>query len=148
MDAKVKFQMLRGNKSEEDKKKDPPIIVNLVEGNFAPVYSQGRCGNCYAYAQVDGLNIHNLVKKRNIPRLSIQQLTDCSSDPNLMPHNWGCDGGLFHISNIFMLKTGLNSMMAYPFNIETITEGTNAKCSEVKKKEPTFKISYWHDIWT
>lgn len=57
------------------------------------VYNQGVCGNCYAFATVEGVNMFNRIWKPTRPRLSIEEVTDCTNNPNLPYQNYGCNGG-------------------------------------------------------
>ena len=116
----------------------------MLEDIYAPIYDQGVCGNCYAYTTVDGLNLHNKIRGNKVPRLSIQQLTECSSNSSLKLYNFGCQGGKFHISLLYMAKSGLNKMKDYPTRIETLTEGKLGECEQLDKK--VFKVDYWYNL--
>lgn len=56
----------------------------------------------------------------SVPKLSIQQLTDCSNNPSLARKNDGCQGGNPGTAMWYISVYGLVSMEAYPLNLNTI----------------------------
>jgi C1A family cysteine protease len=67
-------------------------FVDLRNHFTTPIYSQGNCGNCYAYATVDSVNMLQQRDRTAVPPLSIQHLTDCSKVEGKY-NNFGCQGG-------------------------------------------------------
>lgn len=81
-----------------------------------------------------------------IPPLSIQQLTDCSNNPNLRYHNFGCNGGNLQITMWYIARYGLVSQSNYPLNNLTYMTGQSQPC--ISTNAPTFKIEGWYSPQT
>lgn len=95
------------------------------------IYNQGQCGNCYAFASVETVDCYYAIRNVSVPKLSIQQLTDCSSNPALGNYNNGCLGGSPSVAMWYIAVYGLVSMAAYPLNPATIINGTTEPCRDV-----------------
>lgn len=101
--------------------------------------NQGACGNCYAYATVDAINM--FFRKMNInsqAQLSIQQLTDCSKNLIGAGFNNGCNGGWYYASYIYAAVIGLTTESYYPYSFNTINSGLEQICRS--SNGPVFKI--------
>lgn len=103
-----------------------------------PVLNQGQCGNCYAYASTDTVNIFNLKVGNRFPLVSPQHLTECS----IGVENQGCNGGWFYDSMRFQISKGLYSLNDYPMNPATLTSGTVPPCRTIAKPKYYIKNAY------
>ncbi len=69
--------------------------VDLTISFGTPVQNQGKCGNCYAFATTDVVDILNKVGGKKKQAVSPQHLTDCSKYYYI---NNGCYGGSIYVS--------------------------------------------------
>lgn len=76
-----------------------------------PVHDQGKCGNCYAIAVIDSVDMRARGQSKGWPLLSDQELTDCSN--GIFP-NQGCNGGNIYVSNDFLIRRGVHAASLYP----------------------------------
>jgi hypothetical protein len=118
------------------------VNVDLSQRYVTPVYNQGACGNCYAYAITGSID---LVNRRNygnsIPILSPQDLTDCSTKVGVFGHrNLGCSGGSLYISIEYARIRGVNYLYYYPISGETFYNAVIQPCRSVG---PKFRIRSW-----
>lgn len=71
----------------------PPSVDWAAEGLITPVKDQhvngSKCGCCFAFAGVAGVEAANTLYSGELTTLSEQQIVDCD------PYDWGCDGGSF-----------------------------------------------------
>lgn len=103
-----------------------------------PVAYQGQCGNCYAYASTDTVNIFNLKVGNRYPLVSPQHLTECS----IGAENKGCNGGWFYDSMRFQISYGLYSLNDYPINPVTVNSKVVPPCRKIAKPKYTIKNAY------
>ncbi|KAA8533237.1 hypothetical protein F0562_033230 [Nyssa sinensis] len=93
--SKVKhYRMFRGSRGgtggfmHEKTDNLPPSIDWRKKGAVTGVKDQGKCGSCWAFSTVVGVEGINQIKTNELISLSEQELVDCESD------NQGCNGGL------------------------------------------------------
>lgn len=102
--------------------------------------NQGACGNCYAYATVDAINMfYRRMGVNNGAQLSVQQLTDCSKNYLGAAQNNGCQGGWFLASYLYVLNKGLTTESYYQYSYNTIYYGTEQLCRQ--SNGPVYKIA-------
>lgn len=107
----IQIQQRHSSQENEDNTKNmsPPTILDwrLVSNKISPVYDQGNCGSCWAFATTATVESSVAIqKKNNVVKLSEQQLLDCSSN------RFGCNGGYLKKSFDYVKFFGL-----YPYNI-------------------------------
>lgn len=104
-------------------------------GYVSPAQFQGSCGCCYAFATSSLIESHYAIKlnlTNKVPKLSKQQIVDCSRDFG----NFGCEGGFFEGTFKYIVAAnGLDRESSYPYNA---VEGD--KC-RFKKSEVAVKIT-------
>jgi len=120
--------------------------VDLTLYVTSTVYNQNICGNCYAFGTVDGINMRNKLAGRSTPALSIEQLTDCSSNMSLAYINYGCNGGYLDNAMWYVAAYGLYAQSVYPLNTLTYASGVAQPCHSVSSTR--YYISGWYDIGT
>lgn len=120
------------------------VYSNDLSGLSPTVYDQRRCGNCYAFATVEGVNLRNRVVGRSVPNLSIEQMTSCSKYSNAAYQNMGCNGGYLSSSLYYITYYGLNSLASYPLNPVTYSTGVAQPCYSVNSAR--YKIPGWYNI--
>ena len=119
------------------------VNVDLSQIYVTPVYNQGNCGNCYAYATTGSID---LVNRRNygsnIPLLSPQDMTDCSTQIGVWGYkNMGCSGGSIYISMEYARVNGINSLGQYPLSYDTVYNSIVQPCRSIG---PKYRISSWY----
>lgn len=121
--------------------------VNLTISYGTYVKHQGQCGNCYAYATVDAINMFfRKMKINSNAQLSIQQLTDCSKNYLGAGLNNGCKGGWYLASYIYAMNVGLTTEIIYPYSFNALNYGIEQPCRS--SNGPVYKIykpSYFND---
>lgn len=115
------------------------LVIDLSAAD-PTIYNQGVCGNCYAFATVEGVNMYNSIWKPSVPKLSIQQVTDCTNNPNLPYPNNGCNGGVPEYVLWYIAVYGLVSQAAYPLNPITYQTGQAQPCKKVSPNNPRYTI--------
>jgi len=84
--------------------------VNWVtQGKVNAVQNQGQCGSCWAFATVAAVETAYAIKNGSLPKLSEQQLVDCST------RNYGCGGGWPGTAFQYLQSKSLNSESGYPY---------------------------------
>ncbi|PIN26387.1 Cysteine proteinase Cathepsin L [Handroanthus impetiginosus] len=88
----------------------PASVDWRKQGAVTGVKNQGRCGSCWAFSTVVGVEGINKIKTGNLVSLSEQELVDCEKD------NEGCNGGLMENAYEFIKKEGgLTTEDIYPY---------------------------------
>lgn len=93
--------------------------INITEFNWAnlgavnSVVNQGNCGSCYAITSVGALEAQVFRKTGNLPRLSIQQVIDCS----VTYGNDGCNWGNYGNAYAYIKDNGIANGTDYRFRI-------------------------------
>ncbi|DBA05153.1 TPA: hypothetical protein N0F65_005003 [Lagenidium giganteum] len=93
---------------------------------IAPVKSQGRCGNCWAFGTTAGAESFYCLKKNNgsLVVMSEQDLTSCD------PTNQGCNGGWGEYALRFISKRGICTQAEYPY-----TSGVTQESGECLRQQ-------------
>lgn len=118
--------------------------VDLRVKYGTPVRSQGGyCGNCYAYATIDAIEMfYRRMGINSGVSLSIQQLTDCSKNLLGRGLNYGCKGGWFLESYIYVSYYGLTNAQSYPISYSSYYQGLEQPCRSTygpyKIAKPTY----------
>ncbi|CAI9093065.1 OLC1v1028471C1 [Oldenlandia corymbosa var. corymbosa] len=133
--SKIKhFRMLKGSRSETGfmhaNTENPPASVDWrKQGAVTGVKNQGKCGSCWAFSTVVGVEGINKLKTGQLVSLSEQELVDCERD------NEGCNGGLMENAYEFIKKSGgITTERMYPY---TARDG---HCDLAKMNAPVVTI--------
>ncbi|KAA8529670.1 hypothetical protein F0562_034230 [Nyssa sinensis] len=134
--SKVKhYRMLRGSRGgtggfiHEKTGNLPPSIDWRKKGAVTGVKDQGKCGSCWAFSTIVGVEGVNQIKTKELISLSEQELIDCESD------NQGCNGGLMENAYEFIKQNGgITTEGLYPY------EATDGNCDASKMNSPVVMI--------
>ena len=114
----------------------PDSVDWRKKGAVNPVRNQGRCGSCWAFAAVVGLEGAYYKSKGKLIQLSEQQLVDCSVSYG----NHGCNGGLMDYAFEYIeVSGGLASQSDYPYT------GKDGTC-QTDVPQIKFKVSDYVDV--
>ncbi|XP_024994553.1 vignain-like [Cynara cardunculus var. scolymus] len=140
-DSKIlHFRMLQGERRRtpfmHEKTSDPPPSIDWRKnGAVNPVKNQGRCGSCWAFSTIVGVEGINKIKTNKLVSLSEQELVDCESD------NQGCDGGLMENAYKFIEENGgVTTEQIYPYFAQ------DGKCDTSKRNSPIVKIDGFETV--
>lgn len=107
----------------------PPSVDWRKQGAVTPVKDQGKCGSCWAFSTIVGVEGINKIKTNELTSLSEQELVDCESD------NQGCDGGLMENALEFIKQSGgVTTESLYPYRAR------DGNCDASKMNAPVVKI--------
>ncbi|XP_031125274.1 vignain-like [Ipomoea triloba] len=107
----------------------PTSIDWRTNGAVTPIKNQGKCGSCWAFSTVVGVEGINMIKTGQLLSLSEQELVDCEKD------NEGCNGGLMENAFEFIEKEGgITTEILYPY----IAKDEN--CDSSKMNAPVVMI--------
>ncbi|VFQ87675.1 unnamed protein product [Cuscuta campestris] len=113
----------------------PTSVDWRTKGAVTPIKNQGKCGSCWAFSTVVGVEGINKIKTGQLVSLSEQELVDCEKD------NDGCDGGLMDKAYEFIKKKGgITTERQYPY----IARGE--KCDSSKMNTPIVTIDGHENI--
>lgn len=142
-DSKIlHFRMLKGDRQRtpfmhEKTSNPPPSIDWRKNGVVNPIKNQGRCGSCWAFSTIVGVEGINKIKTNQLVSLSEQELVDCESDNN------GCDGGLMENAYEYIKETGgVTTEQIYPYF------GRDGRCDITKRNSPVVKIDGFENVPT
>lgn len=95
--------------SDIDAKDAPDAVDWSRQGALTPVKDQGRCGGCWAFSTVEGVEsaVWKATGRLPVP-LSTEQLIDCEH------RDLGCNGGDIPEAVRYLEKNGLDSNADYP----------------------------------
>lgn len=130
LDTIEQFRLARLLDSSADDDDNTPKEIDWREkGVVNPVYNQGRCGSCWAWASASAVESAWAIKTGTLYQGSVQQFMDCSKNGN-----YGCNGGF--MSNAYhWLKNsgGLCTYNNYPYRAQSSPYDTCRSCSAVMK---------------
>ncbi|XP_059657794.1 vignain-like [Cornus florida] len=134
--SKVKhYRMLRGSKAgtggfmHEKTDNLPPSVDWRKKGAVTGVKDQGKCGSCWAFSTIVGVEGINQIKTKELVSLSEQELVDCESD------NQGCNGGLMENAYEFIKQNGgITAEKIYPY------KARDGNCDASKMNSPVVMI--------
>ncbi|VFQ93228.1 unnamed protein product [Cuscuta campestris] len=113
----------------------PTSVDWRTKGAVTPIKNQGKCGSCWAFSTIVGVEGINKIKTGQLVSLSEQELVDCEKD------NDGCDGGLMDKAYEFIKKKGgITTERQYPY----IARGE--KCDSSKMNAPIVTIDGHENI--
>ncbi|KAL2547081.1 KDEL-tailed cysteine endopeptidase CEP1 [Forsythia ovata] len=127
-------RMLRGSRARtgfmHEKTENLPASVDWrKQGAVTGVKDQGKCGSCWAFSAVVGVEGINKIKTGQLVSLSEQELVDCEKD------NEGCNGGLMEQAFEFIKKQGgLTTERIYPYRAR------DGNCDSGKMNSPVVMI--------
>lgn len=93
---------------------DPTNLTQFDWANLGAVnavLNQGNCGSCYALTAVGALEGQIFRKTAVLPRLSIQQIIDCTGSYG----NYGCDWGNYGNAFQYIKDNGIANGVDYKF---------------------------------
>lgn len=85
----------------------------MDEGYVNDVPYQGRCGSCWAFAAIGVLEGQVFKKSGKLPKLSVQQLIDCSKVSPWSTN--GCKNGVVRSAFNYINSVGVASEFSYPY---------------------------------
>ncbi|KAK4488798.1 hypothetical protein RD792_004587 [Penstemon davidsonii] len=139
--SKIKhYRMLRGDRAKtgfvHGKTEDlPPSVDWRKQGAVTGVKNQGKCGSCWAFSTVVGVEGINKIKTGKLVSLSEQELVDCEKD------NEGCNGGLMESAYEFIKKHGgLTTENLYPYKAK------DGNCDATKMNAPAVMIDAHENV--
>ncbi|KAL7607704.1 vignain [Lactuca sativa] len=140
-DSKIQhFRALKGERRttpfRHEKTTDPPPSIDWRQyGAVNPVKNQGRCGSCWAFSTIVGVEGINKIKTNTLVSLSEQELVDCNSD------NHGCEGGFMEDAYEYIKETGgVTTEQIYPYFAR------NGLCDISKRNSPVVKIDGFENV--
>ncbi|KAL3835629.1 hypothetical protein ACJIZ3_010365 [Penstemon smallii] len=139
--SKIKhYRMLHGDRAKtgfvHEKTEDlPPSVDWRKQGAVTGVKNQGKCGSCWAFSTVVGVEGINKIKTGKLVSLSEQELVDCEKD------NEGCKGGLMESAYEFIKKHGgLTTENLYPYKAK------DGNCDATKMNAPAVMIDAHENV--
>lgn len=114
-------------------------------GKVSPIQLQGECGSCWAFASVATLEskiaIDKNLSKKNIPKLSEQQLVSCSKNGN-----FGCRGGM--PKTAFAWYKTNNAAFEKDYTYTSGTTKMTESCKPQGKAKKTIKVKDYTQVMT
>ncbi|KAE9454685.1 hypothetical protein C3L33_13427, partial [Rhododendron williamsianum] len=135
------FRMFRGEQGGtgrfmHEKTENLPASVDWrKKGAVTGVKNQGRCGSCWAFSAVVGVEGINKIKTNQLVSLSEQELVDCATD------NEGCNGGMMENAFEFIKNNGgLTTESIYPYSAR------DGNCDSSKMNSPVVMIDGYESV--
>lgn len=125
------------------------ILLDLrKQVNMIVRFKGYECNNAYAYAAADLVDMLGLLRNLGRPPISPQEITDCSSDKQLMQQysNEGCYNGLLNNSLYYIQKYGVFESDTYPTSSGSLRRGENQTCKTMPsngKYSRKYRIYNW-----
>jgi len=104
----------------------PDSIDWRTQGVVTAVKDQGGCGSCWGFAAAETLESYWAIAHSEFGDLSIQQILDCTSNPQHCGGTGGCGGGTAEVAYASIIKAGgLMSEWTYSYQSHS---GLDFKC--------------------
>ncbi|WOL01410.1 hypothetical protein Cni_G10126 [Canna indica] len=114
----------------------PPAMDWRQKGAVTGVKNQGKCGSCWAFSTIVGVEGINQIRTKKLISLSEQELVDCDTATNK-----GCDGGLMDVAYDFIQRNGgITTEENYPYVAQ------QRDCNVAKKKSNVVVIDGHEDV--
>ncbi|KAJ2943499.1 hypothetical protein O0L34_g16606 [Tuta absoluta] len=94
---------------------------------FNPAKDQGKCGSCWAFSAIGGVEAAYAIKHKQLVGLSEQQLVDCDG------YNAGCHGGFMNVALDYLKEVG-GSMLESDYPYKAVEDNCTFDLSKVKVK--------------
>merc|ERR1712166_865760 len=108
-----------------------------VDGVVTPVKDQGGCGSCWAFSAAETLESHLAIATGEAaPKLSPQQIVDCSPNPDHCGGTGGCDGSTQPLAFDYTKTAGITTEADYSYTAQTGT------CQTSKIKPAAYNSGY------
>jgi len=107
------------------------------DGVVTPVKDQGGCGSCWAFSAAETLESHLAIATGEAaPKLSPQQIVDCSPNPDHCGGTGGCDGSTQPLAFDYTKTAGITTEADYSYTAQTGT------CQTSKIKPAAYNSGY------
>jgi len=94
----------------------PPQIDWRGAGVITAVKNQGLCGSCWAFSATESVESYTALATQQLQDLSIQQILDCTLNPNQCGGTGGCGGATYELAwQTVINQGGLASEWTYPY---------------------------------
>jgi cathepsin L len=96
---------------------DYPPQLDWRDANIiTAVKNQGQCGSCWAFSAVESVESYTALATNQLQDLSIQEILDCTTNPNQCGGTGGCGGATYELAwQTVMTLGGLASEWTYPY---------------------------------
>jgi len=90
------------------------------KGVVTKVKNQGQCGGCWAFSSTESLESHLAIATgQPAPVLSVQQILDCTPNPQQCGGHGGCEGATQPLAFNYTSTIGLATEYDYPYEEQT-----------------------------
>lgn len=114
--------------------------VNRTTVSSGYLRDQGHCGSCWAVAAVAALEMHAEIQLGHTPRLSTQQVIDCTPNPKLCGGQGGCKGATSELALEYIRQKGLALDADY-----SARPGSDSPCSDTEFSKVA-RITGWSRV--
>jgi len=106
------------------------------KGACTPIYNQGQCGSCWAFAATETIESYYQLQGGQLTQLSMEQIVDCDTGGE----DAGCEGGFPTGAYSYVESAGgIDSYASYPY---TAGEGEAGSCQFNQQNVVTNVASY------
>jgi len=96
---------------------DPPPQVDWRgAGVITAVKNQGLCGSCWAFSATESIESFTALATKQLQDLSIQQILDCTANPDQCGGTGGCGGATYELAwQTIINQGGIAAEWTYPY---------------------------------